>query len=81
MRTVVFLELTICRRPILFEHNCSLPIRAVDDFRALFCATYKCLKIVSAEYANAGGELITIGNTKNLYIFSFLLILNYNSRF
>ena len=23
MRTVVFLELTICRRPILFEHNCT----------------------------------------------------------
>ena len=43
MRTVVFLDLIICRRPILFERNCTVvanktgPTR-VADFRAVFTA-------------------------------------------
>ena len=28
MRTVVFLELIICQRPILFEHNCTFNVIA-----------------------------------------------------
>ena len=31
MRTVVFLELTICRRPILFEHNCTVQISFTEE--------------------------------------------------
>ena len=33
MRTVVLLELTICRRPILFEHNCT----SCSEEKKLYC--------------------------------------------
>ena len=37
MRNVVYLELTICRRPILFEHNCTSECAGECRFSANLC--------------------------------------------
>ena len=48
MRTVVFLELTICRRPILFEHNCT--VFEIIDGTTLEDGKLKVLEGGSHEY-------------------------------
>ena len=46
MHTVVFLELTICRRPILFEHNCTF--NTVAPFFITFWQMFARLLTASA---------------------------------
>ena len=40
MRTVVFLELIICRRPILFEHNCTYFPNCIYNFVHCYSNNY-----------------------------------------
>ena len=51
MRNVVYLELIICRRPILFEHNCTIRSHTSPALLAMRFKIFiiKCLTLADIE--------------------------------
>ena len=80
MRNVVYLELTICRRPILFEHNCtssylyvSVPPQRRPDYEHVPGLGYYKLHNVVSNFQDAYNVCLSEG--------THLVILNSEAEF